>query len=132
MVTFLGAIKEGMKIYIYSRDSRLRRRCPRPSRVPPSAPLMDFFCAPILTQIVLKLPLCHDGFEYVLSFQIEQHKEGFYSARTDTQTHRTTQQNIDIRIRNIWMRIVLLDIICFGYFTSIQSERNLYMIFMLK
>ena len=84
MVTFLGAIKEGMKIYIYSRDSRLRRRCPRPSRVPPSAPLIDFFCAPILTQIVLKLPQRHEDSEYVLSFKIGQREGGFYSARIDT------------------------------------------------
>ena len=40
--------------------------------------------------MVLDLPQGHEGFEYVLSFQIGQRKGGFYSAQTDTQTDRHT------------------------------------------
>ena len=34
--------------------------------------------------MVLKLPLCHEGSEYVLSFENRQREGGFYSVRTDT------------------------------------------------
>ena len=40
--------------------------------------------------MVLKLPQGHEDSEYVLSFEIEQRESGFYSERTDTQTHRYT------------------------------------------
>ena len=43
-----------------------------------------FVCAPILTQMVLKHPLCHGGSKYVLSFEIGQWEGGFYSGRTHT------------------------------------------------
>ena len=45
------------------------------------------FCAPILTQMVFKLPQGHEGSEYVLSFEIGQREGVFYSVRTDTQNH---------------------------------------------
>ena len=39
------------------------------------------------SQMVLHLPQGHEDSEYVLSFEIGQRESGFYSARTDTQTH---------------------------------------------
>ena len=36
--------------------------------------------------MVFKLPRCHEGSEYVLSFEIGQREIGFYSAPTDGQT----------------------------------------------
>ena len=50
----------------------------------------NFFYAPILTQMVLKLPQGHEGSEYVLNFEIGQREGGFYSALTD----RSTQYRI--------------------------------------
>ena len=57
----------------HSRNGRLRRVFSRPPGVPPSAP-----------QMVLKLHLCHEDSEYVLSFEIGQREGGFYRTRTDT------------------------------------------------
>ena len=37
--------------------------------------------------MVLQLPQDHDDSDYVLSFEIGQRKGGFYSTRTDGQTH---------------------------------------------
>ena len=46
-------------------------------------------------RMVLELPQDHEDFEYILSFEIGQREDGFYSARTDGQTDgrtdRTTQ-----------------------------------------
>ena len=65
---------------------------------PPSAafPSPNFFCAPILTQMVLKFQLGHEGSAYVLGFEIGQRKGRLYSARIDTQTDRTTQYRISM------------------------------------
>ena len=57
-------------------------------------PQMDFFFAPILTRMVLKLPLYHEGSEYVLSFEIGQRQVGFYSTQTDTQNYPVPHSNI--------------------------------------
>ena len=54
------------------------------AKPPPSA----VFTSP---QMVLKLQLCHEGSDYVFSFEIGQGEGGFYSARTDTHTHTHTQ-----------------------------------------
>ena len=62
----------------HSRNNRLRRRFSRPPGVPPSMP-----------QMVLKLLLCHEDSEYVLSFEIGQREGGFYSAQTDRHTETT-------------------------------------------
>ena len=43
------------------------------------------FCAPVLTQMVLKLPQGREGSEYGLIFEIGQGEGDFYSARTDRQ-----------------------------------------------
>ena len=45
-----------------------------------------FVCAPILTQMVLKPPQCHEGSEYVLSFKIEQREVGEKVEHTNRQT----------------------------------------------
>ena len=45
------------------------------------------FFAPILTQMVLKLPQSHEGSEYVLSFEIGQREGGFCSEQTEFQNH---------------------------------------------
>ena len=42
-------------------------------------------------QIVFTLPQGHDDSQYMLSFEIGQREGGFYSARTDRQTHRRTE-----------------------------------------
>ena len=42
---------------------------------------------PTAPRMVLKLPQGHEDSEYVLSFEIGRREDGFYSARTDGQTH---------------------------------------------
>ena len=51
---------------------------------------------PSAPKIVLKLPQGHESSKYVLSFEIGQQEGGFYSARTDTQTHQVAHLYIDI------------------------------------
>ena len=41
--------------------------------------------------MVLRLPLCHEGSEYALSFEIGQREGGFHSARTDRRTDTQTE-----------------------------------------
>ena len=38
-----------------------------------------------------KLPQGHEDSEFVLNFEIGQQESGFYSERTDRQTHRITE-----------------------------------------
>ena len=89
-------------IYLYtnSRNSRLRRRFPRPpgglslavvKKI--EAPSAETTAekkieAPSVLQMVLNLPHGHEDSEYVFNFEIGQRESGFYSARTDGQTHR--------------------------------------------
>ena len=53
-----------------------------------------FVCAPILTQVVLKHPHCHEGSKYVLRFEIGQQESGFYRGQTDRWT--SGNYNIDL------------------------------------
>ena len=53
------------------------RECRLRGKPPPSTA----FRSPLM---VIKLPLGHEGSEYVLSFEIGQREDGFYSERTDT------------------------------------------------
>ena len=48
--------------------------------------------------MVLILPHGHEDSGYVLSFEIGQREGGFYSERTDRQTHRATQCRISMYI----------------------------------
>ena len=43
--------------------------------------------APKVPPMVLRLPQGHEDSEYVLNFYIGQREGGFYSARTESQTH---------------------------------------------
>ena len=63
-----------------------------PSPSPVGAAVNKIFGAP---QMVLKLLQGHEDSEYVLSFEIGQREDGFYSGRTDRRD-RTAQYRISI------------------------------------
>ena len=76
-------------VFLDLRDCCLRRR---KKKLGGSAEALRPFGAKFFRlQTVLKLPQGHEGSEYVLSFEIGQREDGFYSARTDTQTDRHTE-----------------------------------------
>ena len=75
--------------YIHIGEYIPRERPPRPPGGPPLAALLlkkiyKKLGAPSAPQMFIRLPLCHEGSEYVLSFEIGQREDGFYSGRTDT------------------------------------------------
>ena len=65
---------------------------------------LNFFCVPILTQMVLELPLYHEGSEYVLSFEIGQRQGGFYSRRTDTPSTSLVYRYTYIYYKECWVK----------------------------